>query len=78
MPIRESFLLLLSVIAPAKLGDKTQLIVIYLSARFRQPFAVLSGLLVGAMLKKSSSYQRTIVAPAPAKMKKKMLARQTE
>ena len=46
----ESFLLSLSVIALAELGDKTQLIVIYLSARFRQPFAVLSGLLVGAML----------------------------
>lgn len=46
----ESFLLSLSAIALAELGDKTQLIVIYLGARFRRPGAVLSGLVVGAAL----------------------------
>jgi len=46
----ESFFLSLSAITLAELGDKTQLIVIYLSARFRRPAAVLSGLVVGAAL----------------------------
>lgn len=45
----ESFLLTLPIIALAELGDKTQLIVIYLAARFRKPRAVLAGLVVGAI-----------------------------
>lgn len=45
----ESFLLTLPAIALAELGDKTQLVVIYLAARFRRPGAVLAGLVVGAI-----------------------------
>lgn len=45
----ESFLLTLPAIALAELGDKTQLLVIYLAARFRKPRAVLAGLVVGAV-----------------------------
>ncbi|MDT8408468.1 MAG: TMEM165/GDT1 family protein [Wenzhouxiangellaceae bacterium] len=44
----ESFLLTFPAVALAELGDKTQLVVIYLAARFRKPWAVLGGLLVGA------------------------------
>ena len=35
--------------ALAELGDKTQLVVLYLAARFRKPRAVLAGVLVGAV-----------------------------
>src|SRR6056297_1300895 len=45
----ESFLLTLPAVALAELGDKTQLVVLYLAARFRKPWAVLAGLLVGAV-----------------------------
>ena len=44
----ESFLLTFPAVALAELGDKTQLVVIFLAARFRKPWAVLAGLLVGA------------------------------
>ncbi|MDT8451016.1 MAG: TMEM165/GDT1 family protein [Wenzhouxiangellaceae bacterium] len=44
----ESFLLTFPAIALAELGDKTQLVVIYLAARFRKPWAVLAGLLAGS------------------------------
>lgn len=44
----ESFLITLPTIALAELGDKTQLVVLYLAARFRRPGAILAGLLLGA------------------------------
>jgi len=44
----ESFLLTFPAVALAELGDKTQLVVIFLAARFRKPWAVLAGLLIGA------------------------------
>jgi len=44
----ESFLLTFPAVALAELGDKTQLVVIFLAARFRKPWAVLAGLVVGA------------------------------
>jgi Ca2+/H+ antiporter, TMEM165/GDT1 family len=45
----ESFFLTLPAIALAELGDKTQLVVVFLAARFRKPRAVLAGLIVGAV-----------------------------
>lgn len=45
----ESFLLTFPAIALAELGDKTQLVVLFLAARFRKPWAVLGGLVVGAL-----------------------------
>jgi len=36
-------------VALAELGDKTQLVVLFLAARFRKPWAVLAGLVVGAL-----------------------------
>jgi len=44
----ESFLLTFAAVALAEFGDKTQLVVIYLAARFRKPGAVLAGLVVAA------------------------------
>lgn len=44
----ESFLLTFPAVALAELGDKTQLVVIFLAARFRQPWAVLAGLITAA------------------------------
>lgn len=44
----DSFLLTLVAIALAELGDKTQLVVIYLAARYRKPRAILAGILIGA------------------------------
>ncbi len=44
----ESFLVTFPAVALAELGDKTQLVVIFLAARFRKPWAVLAGLVVGA------------------------------
>jgi len=44
----ESFLLTFPAVALAELGDKTQLVVIFLAARFRKPWAVLAGLVTGA------------------------------
>lgn len=44
----ESFFLTFPAVALAELGDKTQLVVIFLAARFRKPWAVLAGLVVGA------------------------------
>lgn len=44
----ESFLLTFPTVALAELGDKTQLVVIFLAARFRKPWAVLAGLVLGA------------------------------
>jgi len=44
----ESFLLTFPAVALAELGDKTQLVVIFLAARFRKPWAVLAGLVAGA------------------------------
>jgi len=46
----ESLLVSLPIIALAELGDKTQLMTLYLSARFRKPLAVSLGLLAGAAL----------------------------
>lgn len=43
-----TFLLTLLAVSIAELGDKTQLVAIYLSARFRRPFAILAGILVAA------------------------------
>lgn len=44
----ESFLLTFPAVVLAELGDKTQLVVIFLAARFRKPWAVLAGLVAGA------------------------------
>ncbi|MGM0657366.1 MAG: TMEM165/GDT1 family protein [Pseudomonadota bacterium] len=44
----ESFFLTFPAVALAELGDKTQLVVLFLAARFKKPRAVLAGLLVGA------------------------------
>lgn len=44
----DSFLITLPAIALAELGDKTQLVVLYLAARFKRPGAILAGLVVGA------------------------------
>ena len=44
----ESFLLTFPAVALAELGDKTQLVVIFLAARYRKPWAVLAVLVVGA------------------------------
>ncbi len=46
----ESLLIALPAIAVAELGDKTQLMTLYLSARFRKPVAVVAGLFCGAAL----------------------------
>jgi putative Ca2+/H+ antiporter (TMEM165/GDT1 family) len=46
----ESLLVAFPVIALAELGDKTQLMTLYLSARYRRPAAVSLGLLAGAAL----------------------------
>lgn len=46
----ESLLIALPAIAIAELGDKTQLMTLYLSARFRKPGAVFAGLFCGAAL----------------------------
>lgn len=44
----ESFLITFPAVALAELGDKTQLVVIFLAARFRKPWVVLAGLITGA------------------------------
>ncbi|MBS3743493.1 MAG: TMEM165/GDT1 family protein [Wenzhouxiangellaceae bacterium] len=44
----ESFFLTFPTVAIAELGDKTQLVVLFLAARFKKPRAVLAGLLLGA------------------------------
>lgn len=44
----ESFFLTFPAVALAELGDKTQLVVIFLAARFRKPGAILAGLLIAA------------------------------
>jgi putative Ca2+/H+ antiporter (TMEM165/GDT1 family) len=46
----ESLLVCLPVIALAELGDKTQLVTLYLSARYRKPLAVSMGVVCGAAL----------------------------
>lgn len=46
----ESLLISLPVIALAELGDKTQLVTLYLSARYRKPLAVTLGVVGGAAL----------------------------
>ena len=46
----ESFLITFPTVALAELGDKTQLLVLMLAARFRRPGAVLLGLLAGSAI----------------------------
>lgn len=43
-----SFLLVFPTVALAELGDKTQLLVLFLAARFGKPWAILAGIVVGA------------------------------
>ncbi|MDT8437415.1 MAG: TMEM165/GDT1 family protein [Wenzhouxiangellaceae bacterium] len=44
----ESFLVTLPAVALAELGDKTQLVVLYLAARYQRPGAIFAGVLAGA------------------------------
>lgn len=46
----ESFLITFPAVALAELGDKTQLLVLMLAARFRRPGAVLLGLIAGSAI----------------------------
>ncbi len=46
----ESLLLTLPAVVLAELGDKTQLLIIYLAARLRAPRAILAGILCGAVI----------------------------
>lgn len=46
----KSFLLALLVVGLAELGDKTQLVTLYLSARFKRPLAVLAGVFAASLL----------------------------
>lgn len=46
----ESFLITFPAVALAELGDKTQLLVLALAARFRRPGAVLLGLILGSAI----------------------------
>lgn len=45
----EAFLVSLGVVTLAELGDKTQLLVLLLAARFRQPLAITAGILVSTV-----------------------------
>jgi len=46
----ESFLITFPAVALAELGDKTQLLVLMLAARFRRPGAILLGLILGSAI----------------------------
>ncbi|WP_175628289.1 TMEM165/GDT1 family protein [Thioalkalivibrio denitrificans] len=46
----EIFFVALVTVAVAEIGDKTQLVTLTLSARFRKPWAVLAGVLVASLL----------------------------
>lgn len=46
----EAFLVSTVTVAVAEMGDKTQLLAIVLAARFRQPLAVMGGILVATLL----------------------------
>lgn len=46
----EAFLISLMTVAVAELGDRTQLLVLMLAARFRKPWAILAGVLCSALL----------------------------
>ena len=46
----ESFLIALVLVGLAELGDKTQLVTLYLSARYRRPLAVLAGVFCASLL----------------------------
>lgn len=46
----DSFFIALLVVALAELGDKTQLVTLYLSARFRRPLAILAGVFCASLL----------------------------
>jgi len=46
----ESLLITLPAVLLAELGDKTQLLILYLAARYRSPRAILAGLVCGAAI----------------------------
>ncbi|MCC5865973.1 MAG: TMEM165/GDT1 family protein [Wenzhouxiangella sp.] len=46
----DSFFIALLVVGLAELGDKTQLVTLYLSARFRRPLAILAGVFCASLL----------------------------
>ncbi|MGL6043966.1 MAG: TMEM165/GDT1 family protein, partial [Sandaracinobacteroides sp.] len=46
----ETFLVSTATVFVAEMGDKTQLLAILLAARFRQPWAVIAGILVATLL----------------------------
>ncbi len=46
----DSFFIALLVVGLAELGDKTQLVTLYLSARFRRPMAILAGVFCASLL----------------------------
>ncbi len=48
--IMDSFLIALLVVGIAELGDKTQLVTLYLAARFRRPWPIVAGVLVASIL----------------------------
>ncbi len=48
--VMDSFLIPLLVVGLAELGDKTQLVTLYLAARFRRPLPVLGGVLAASLL----------------------------
>lgn len=50
VPAMESLLIAFLVVGLAELGDKTQLVTLYLAARFRRPLAVLGGVFAASLL----------------------------
>ncbi|MGH8328011.1 MAG: TMEM165/GDT1 family protein, partial [Steroidobacteraceae bacterium] len=48
-PLMESFLISLSTVAVAEIGDRTQLLSLMLAARFRRPWPILAGVLCATL-----------------------------
>ena len=59
----EAFLVSTATVAVAEMGDKTQLLAIVLAARFRQPWAVVAGILAATLLNHTlAAFVGTLVA----------------
>lgn len=72
----EAFLVSAATVAVAEMGDKTQLLAIVLAARFRQPWAVVAGILVATLLNHAAAATlgALVARHAPADMLRWLLA----
>ena len=83
----EAFLVSLSGVAIAEIGDRTQLLALILAARFRKPWPIIAGVLVATLLSHGAAawigarlgglLQPALLSPASAPLNSMIAARLT-